>query len=94
MIGEGTSCNMGELVRGIKLRESSTKGSMQIISYFDKVWHLVGIKKKEYAQGRKPDDKYITFEQQDHNNDNPFDPHHNQEKHKWWNMKITCYTLH
>lgn len=94
MTGEGTSCDIGELVRGIGLRESLRKGSMQIISYFDKVWHLMGIENREYAQERRHDKKYITFEQQDHNNDKPFDPHYNQERHKWWNVKIACYTLY
>ena len=37
MIGGGTSCDIGELVGGLRLGGSSRKGSIQMISDFDKV---------------------------------------------------------
>lgn len=46
MIGGETSCDIGKLVGGIRLKGLSSKGSMQMISDFDKIRHLVGTKKK------------------------------------------------
>ena len=46
VIGGETSCDIGKLVEGIRLKGFSSKGSMQMILDFDKIWHLVGTKKK------------------------------------------------
>lgn len=37
MIEGETSCDIGKLVGGIRLKELSSKGSMQMISDFDKI---------------------------------------------------------